>query len=166
MELVDKLDNKRRFLNRIDERHNRIPNEYKQSMHLWIMNKDGELLIQKRSKNKESYPDMWAITSGSTAAGESTLETVIRECKEELGVDVSDVKYLCSFPNTYEYRSITYKTCDLFFTAVLKEGEEFKEQKSEVSGIVWKSVNSNLFTELAFESANKALTKWTEEKSK
>ena len=43
---------------------------------------------------------------------------------------------------------------------------EFKEQKSEVAGTVWKSVNKELFEKLAFESAKKALTKWTEEKVK
>ncbi len=129
-----------------------------------ITNKKGEVLFEVRGK--EPRKGFLALPGGFCDPDESAEEAVIRECKEELGVDVSDVKYLCSFPNTYEYRSITYKTCDLFFTAVLKEGEEFKEQKSEVAGTVWKSVNKELFEKLAFESAKKALTKWTEEKVK
>jgi len=131
MEMVEKYDNKRRFLNKIDERHNKIPNEYKQSMHVWIMNNNGELLIQKRSKNKESYPDMWAITSGSTLAGESTLQTVIRECKEELSIDVdiNKLELMLTIKSKYNFTDVWLLRQEIDINSVIMQEEEVADVK-------------------------------------
>ena len=88
MELVDKFDNKRRALGIVRERKEKVPGEYRQSMHCWIINDKGQFLIQKRSDTKDSYPGYWAVTGGGTDSGETTLDTVFRECKEELGLNV------------------------------------------------------------------------------
>jgi len=64
------------------------------SVHVWILNSAEELLIQKRSKIKESYPSMCDISAaGHVSAGESVEEAVMKESSEELGIEV-DVKDL------------------------------------------------------------------------
>ena len=90
-----------------------------------------------------------------------------RECEEEIGVRPVSVKYLCAFPNDYEYKTIQYKTCDMFFTAELPAEYELKPQAGEVDCFVWKKIESAGDVDecpLAFESTRKTLLKWLEEK--
>ena len=51
-------------------------------------NEKGELLIQKRSEKKFRSPGKWAKTGGQVDSGESPKEAIIREIKEELGVEI------------------------------------------------------------------------------
>ncbi len=51
-----------------------------------LVNEDGKILLQKRSKMK-TYPHMWTLSaSGHVDYGESYEETIEREMKEELGI--------------------------------------------------------------------------------
>ena len=51
-----------------------------------IMNSKNELLISKRAENK-GFGLMWEFNGGSVLAGETSLEGIIREVKEELGIE-------------------------------------------------------------------------------
>ena len=51
-----------------------------------IMNSKNELLISKRAANK-GFGLMWEFNGGSVLAGEKSLEGIIREVKEELGIE-------------------------------------------------------------------------------
>lgn len=51
-----------------------------------IMNSKNELLISKRAANK-GFGLMWEFNGGSVLAGETSLEGIIREVKEELGIE-------------------------------------------------------------------------------
>ena len=88
MEIVDKFNNKRQALNKTAERSEKIDGEYRQSVHTWIQNSKGEFLIQKRTPNKKNFPNMWSQTGGGVDEGETTLQAALRECKEELGIDI------------------------------------------------------------------------------
>ncbi len=132
---------------------------------LLIQNQNGEMLFEVRAK--EPRKGFLAFPGGFTNADETGEQAAIRECLEETGVEPKEVKYLCSFPNTYEYRTIVYKTCDMFFTARLPQGFELKAQQGEVDGFVWVKIQDAGDVEkcpLAFESAKKTLLKWLEEK--
>lgn len=50
-----------------------------------IIVKDGAVLTIKRNKNNEIY---WVFPGGGIETGEDAVRALIRECKEELGVDV------------------------------------------------------------------------------
>ena len=59
-------------------------------VHIWIANDQDEILLQKRSPNKDSYPNIWdASSAGHLTAGDDSLSCAIREVKEELGLDIS-----------------------------------------------------------------------------
>jgi len=63
--------------------------DWHKAVHIWIVNDKDEVLLQKRSPNKDSYPNMWDISSaGHLTAGDDSLSGAIREIKEELGIDV------------------------------------------------------------------------------
>jgi len=59
--------------------------DYHLVVHVWILNSNGEFLIQRRTPNKE-WPGMWATTAGSAIVGDDSLAAALREVYEELGV--------------------------------------------------------------------------------
>lgn len=53
-----------------------------------IQNSRNQILITRRNKNKKVYPGLWECTGGSAKAEESSIEAVIREIYEEIGIEV------------------------------------------------------------------------------
>lgn len=138
-----------------------------------IYDSNNTVLFEVRAKNPRK--GFLALPGGFTDRDETAEEAVVRECAEETGYKISEVKYLCSFPNDYEYRGIAYKTCDLFFAVKLPDGTSVQElikqlsnEKSEVVSFEAHKIESEADVEnlpLAFSSANKALKKWLSEKA-
>ena len=67
------------------------------SVHVWIVNDKNEILLQYRSADKKLYPNTWDVSfAGHISAGESSIDAVIREGKEELGikVDLNNLNYI------------------------------------------------------------------------
>ena len=62
------------------------------SVHLLIFNKQGSVLLQKRSMEKDTFPGTWdSSVSGHVDSGEDYDESVIRESWEELGIKFEGV---------------------------------------------------------------------------
>lgn len=59
--------------------------EYGLIVHVWIKNSEGKYIITKRDKHK-SFGGLWECTAGGSIAGECSLETALREVKEEIGI--------------------------------------------------------------------------------
>ncbi|MGN0351845.1 MAG: NUDIX domain-containing protein [Roseburia sp.] len=64
-----------------------------------IMRKDGKFLITKRVMTKAWAPGWWEVSGGAAIAGEDSKDAVLREIKEETGLDVAnwDGGYLFSY---------------------------------------------------------------------
>ena len=140
---------------------------------LIICDADGNVFFEARAKNPRK--GFLALPGGFCNPDESAEEGVIRECFEETGLRVSaaSLKFIASFPNTYEYKNFFYKTCDIFFEAEvqLKDGEKLLDavcaDKKEVSEVITKKIASQKDIEdlpLAFDSAKKALAVWLKNK--
>lgn len=57
------------------------------TVHVWLLNPENELLLQKRSANRRTYPGYWDISAaGHVSAGQKSLEAAVRETQEELGI--------------------------------------------------------------------------------
>ena len=52
-----------------------------------IQNSKNQILISKRKKDKELFPELWECNGGSVKVGESSIEAILREIREELGID-------------------------------------------------------------------------------
>lgn len=60
--------------------------------HIWVIRENSrgghDILLQKRSACKDSYPGCYDISAaGHVAAGDGYLESAVRELREELGID-------------------------------------------------------------------------------
>ncbi|KAH7444019.1 hypothetical protein KP509_02G060800 [Ceratopteris richardii] len=64
--------------------------DYHRAVHVWIYAEStGELLLQKRADNKDSWPGLWDIScAGHISAGDTSLSSARRELEEELGVSL------------------------------------------------------------------------------
>ena len=75
--------------------------------HIWIIRrKNGrtEILLQKRSRNKDSFPGKFDTSSaGHIQAGDEPLESALRELKEELGIHAvpEDLQFAGKFPISF-----------------------------------------------------------------
>ena len=76
--------------------------------HVWVIRKSAkgyDVLLQKRSMVKDSYPGLYDTSSaGHIPAGDEPLTSAIRELKEELGIEAepADLSYAGMFRIRYE----------------------------------------------------------------
>lgn len=98
MEDVDIFNKRREKLGNIRERCKLGKNEYSISVHVWLL-EDDKLWIQQRSNEKKIFPGLWEQSGGGVISGETSLEAVKRETKEELGLDIQDeeITYIGSY---------------------------------------------------------------------
>ena len=63
---------------------------FHQSAHIWIFDKNKNVLIQKRAANKDTFPNLWDISvAGHISAGELPIDAAIREVEEEVGIKIA-----------------------------------------------------------------------------
>lgn len=92
MELWDLYDKNGKLTGKIMERGTLIPDNYFHLVvHIWIKNSEGLFLISRRSEDRTSYPLKLECQGGSVLAGETSLEGALREVKEEVGIDLSNI---------------------------------------------------------------------------
>jgi isopentenyl-diphosphate delta-isomerase len=79
------------------------------SIGLWLYTRDGKVVLQKRSMMKDTNPGKWQMSvAGHVSSGQSVLDTVITETKEEMGISIveKDLKFvgiaLCDISGTTE----------------------------------------------------------------
>lgn len=85
----------------------------------FILNDKGELLVTRRKNNPAK--GTLDLPGGFADIGETAEEGVIREVKEETGLDVTKVTYLFSINNTYLYSNLMIPTLDLFYLCEVKD---------------------------------------------
>ena len=56
------------------------------------MNPEGKVLLQLRGKHELLYPNQWTLPGGRVEEGESPELAIVREVKEELGLDLHGFK--------------------------------------------------------------------------
>jgi len=90
MELCDVVDKFGNRTERIVERGTRLnPGEYYLVVHVWIKDEVNNYLIQQRALHLESDPGVWCITVGYITSGEESIDSALREVKEELGIQLT-----------------------------------------------------------------------------
>ncbi len=129
MELFDVLDKNQNPLGYTKIRGEELnENEYNNGTDIWIFN-NKKLLMTKRSINK-SHAGEWEVPGGCSKAGETSVEALVREIKEEIGVDIK--KEDCIFLGTDLYKK---NFVDVYKSNLLVDLSKVKLQEEEVSDI-------------------------------
>lgn len=87
-----------------------------------ILNEKSELLVCRRAKNPAK--GTLDLPGGFVDLYETGEEGVIREVREETGLEVTGLRYLFSLPNLYEYSGFQVHTLDLFYECKVKNQVE------------------------------------------
>ncbi len=61
------------------------------TVHIWLYTQKGQVLLQQRAKNKDTYPLLWDVSvAGHIGTGEKAELAAIRETKEEIGLTIQE----------------------------------------------------------------------------
>ena len=100
-ELWDIYDEKKQLTGRTMRRNdwNMKPGDYHLTVLGVVRHEDGRYLITKRVMTKSWAPGWWEVSGGGVMAGEDSRTAVLRQVREEPGLDVSgwDGGYLVSY---------------------------------------------------------------------
>ena len=80
-----------------------------------LQNEKGELLFTRRAI--EPHFGKLDLPGGFIDPMETAEEAAVREIKEELGISIHSLQYLCSYPNEYIFSGFSVYTLDLAFLA-------------------------------------------------
>jgi ADP-ribose pyrophosphatase YjhB (NUDIX family) len=121
---------------------------------------NGRLLLVRRAA--EPFKGQWDIPGGFLEEGESPLEGLRRELKEETGLDVEPQRFLGIWIDRYGGDSTAEATLNLYWTATVTGGEA--RPADDVSELRWFDRDElPPPDELAFENVPLVLAAWRDE---
>lgn len=137
------------------------------SVHIWIINDNQELLVQKRNPYKKTFANLWAISSaGHVLTGETSLQSGIRELKEELNVDAKkeDLEFLFSIRREQPYGDHALHVIDdVYLLHCNLDVDHTKLQVEELTDIKYVYYQ---YLETIFKSGDPSYVPYTEEHEK
>lgn len=148
MEYLDVVDENDVMTGEIKDREYIHDNNlYHRHASCWILNRKGEILLQRRSMTKKKKPGVWSKTGGHVDSGESVPEAIKREVAEEIGLELKDNdlffmhKFKSNNPNFFSYGYIALTD---------KKIEDYKLQIEEVDKVEYFKIE-----DLEYEIKNK-----------
>jgi inorganic pyrophosphatase len=132
LEIWDILDKEGNKTGKTMQKGEELPEGfYHQGADIWILNSENKILMQKRAPLKRS-PNVWAMTGGSVIKGETSLQTIERETKEELGISLTmnKVQKIKRFHTGEVW-------LDTYFVRQDIDLKEIVMQETEVSEVKW-----------------------------
>ncbi len=104
--------------------------DWHRTVHVWITDAKGGVLLQKRSAGKETYPGLWDISSaGHVQAGSTHEAAAIREVREEIGIRVreEELHYLGTVRQCYCPGDRPIRDCEFARVYVVKKTLSLRE---------------------------------------
>ena len=134
MELWDIYDENKERTGRTMKHNdwNMKPGEFHLTVLGVLMRPDGKYLITRRRMDKEWAAGWWEVPGGGVRAGEDSKDAVIREIKEETGIDVTNAEGGYAF----SYKRVNPEEKNNYFVDIY-----VKTQEEEVSGFAIADLN-------------------------
>ncbi|MCR5186858.1 MAG: NUDIX domain-containing protein [Clostridia bacterium] len=144
-EMIDELNNKGEKIGVVDKDIAHEKGLWHMSVHVWLVNDDNKILLQHRCAEKKLFPNTWDCSfAGHISAGETPIQAVLREGKEEIGIDVDLERLSLLFTNREMIKYKDINSNEFVYIFLLKQNfglDEMKFQKEEVSGAKYVSIN-------------------------
>lgn len=99
---------------------------------VFIQNYEGKFLIQKRSEIKNG---LYATTGGHPKSGESSLQGIITEVKEEIGIDLKPEDVKLYYGGRSDEEQVFWD--DYYVKMDIPNIENLKLQEEEVASVHW-----------------------------
>lgn len=84
-------------------------------------------------RGQEPGKGKWDLPGGFVDPGETAEEALRREVREEMGLEVTAMRYLGSWPNVYDYMGVRYRTVDLGFLCEAAGAEGARAMECEIA---------------------------------
>jgi isopentenyldiphosphate isomerase len=142
MEYIDILDEKGNKTGKVKSKSDvHRDGDWHRTVHVWFINSKEEILLQLRSKYKETHPNCWDISAaGHMSSGEDSITSAMREIEEELGITinpnelnfigtVTQHKFLDNNIINYEFNDVYIVKADLDLSTLKLQEKEVNEVK-------------------------------------
>ena len=94
-EVFDLVDENDRVIGTATRKEVHSKKLFHRAIHVLLFNKLGQVFLQRRSPWKDTAPNCWdSSASGHVDTGEAYYDTAIRECEEELGIQIESLEKL------------------------------------------------------------------------
>jgi ADP-ribose pyrophosphatase YjhB (NUDIX family) len=120
----------------------------------FIQREDGRFIFVVRERDPGK--GLLTVPGGFVDIGETAEEALIREVREEVGLEIANIRYVCSLTNRYLYQRVTYPVCDLMFRADAVN-PDVAISGDGTAAFVWRSLDQIDANELAFPSVKRGL---------
>ena len=102
---------------------------------VYIQNSEGKFLIQKRSKLKDGK---YATTGGHVKSGETSVEGILSEVREELGLELNPEDLVLYYGNHSAEQQVFWD--DYYIKLDIDDISKLKLQEEEVESVKWATV--------------------------
>lgn len=89
-----------------------------------VFDTKGKFLIMQRNENEDIYPGLWELPSGKKEELEEAKDSLLREIKEETGMDVEIVMPISVFNYQIEKPEEIRDSTQINFLVKKKDGQE------------------------------------------
>lgn len=110
------------------------------------------MLVRRKYPPKQDY---WDLPGGFVDLGESMEESMKREIKEEIGIDIKDLKYFSSYSDRYLFKDIYYWTICFVYIGEIHNSN--LKPTDDVSEIKFFSPSEIPISRLAFNCIKQSL---------
>ncbi|KAI9473262.1 hypothetical protein LPJ78_000770 [Coemansia sp. RSA 989] len=113
------------------------------------IHQNGSVLVVQRAAHERSFPNQWEIPGGGVDPGETIKEAVIREVREETGLDVTQItgqfasfeyltsKYQEGQSDDVDVKQLSVRSLQLNFCVTVQPGQTVKLAPEEHQAYSW-----------------------------
>ena len=118
---------------------------------------ENKMLFVRRAE--EPGIDKLDLAGGFIEFKESAITALNREIFEELKLVPTNLKFVSTFPDQYEYSGINYQILNIFYEGVIDKKPNYFNRK-EIKEIIFKKPDQINYEEFAFSSVKSVLKKY------
>ena len=140
--VADSIDEVRKYLSGMGADVDGMSNEELEEASEVFALPDGKYLIPRRVLTKAWAPGWWEVSGGAAQAGEASYDAVLREVKEETGLDVKDAEggYMFTYKRENPGEGDNYFVDVYRFTLDIDDSD-VNFQEAEIDGYMFASID-------------------------